>query len=161
MNLLLKFKNIQDCNGVPRLKITANGILMYDGDAQPSLDLVCAIQDHSVRLLIEHYGKDPNQDTVVKHGVIVSDRSCELDGIVIDGIDLEELKWQSSYLCDDGSVLDKCLFFGKNGTWSLEFELPILKWMLGTRHRINNNDPNWSQDYESYIQACKLLNNLT
>jgi hypothetical protein len=113
---------------------------------------------NNIKLRIEHYGKDPVVDTVVDNGAIVRDRSCELDTIEVDGYSLEELKWHSAYHCEDGSVLDKCLFFGKNGTWHIAFELPVLKWVLKTRHEINRNDPDWQQDYESYVRACRLLN---
>jgi hypothetical protein len=158
MNLALKFKNIQDCNGLPRIRIVINDTVVFENEVCPLITIQCHPVDNKINLSIEHHGKDPSTDTVVVDGAIVQDRSCELDTIEIDGYDLQELKWHSAYHCDDGTVLDKCLFFGKNGTWRIAFELPALRWILRTRHEINGNDPNWSEDYESYVRACRLLN---
>ena len=158
MNLVLKFKNIQDCNGLPRIRIVINDAVVFENTVCPLITVQCHPVDNKINLSIEHYGKDPSKDTVVVDGTIVQDRSCELDTIEVDGYDLQELKWLSAYHCDDGTVLDKCLFFGKNGTWRSNFELPVLKWILRTRHEINGNDPGWSEDYESYVSACRLLN---
>ena len=158
MNLTLKFKNIQDCNGLPRIRIHINDAVVFENPVCPLITVQCHPVDNQIKLRIEHYGKDPSTDTVVDNGAIVQDRSCELDSIEVDGYELEELKWHSAYHCEDGFVIDKCLFFGKNGTWHIEFELPVLKWILKTRHEINRNDPDWQQDYESYVRACRLLN---
>lgn len=158
MNLALKFKNIQDCNGLPRIRIVINDAVVFENEVCPLIPVQCHPVDNKINLSIEHYGKDPSTDTVVADGAIVQDRSCELDTIEVDGYDFQELKWLSAYHCDDGNVLDKCLFFGKNGTWHIAFELPALKWILRTRHEINRNDPDWSEDYESYVRACRLLN---
>jgi hypothetical protein len=158
MNLALKFKNIQDCNGLPRIRIVINDAVVFENTVCSLITVQCHPVDNKINLSIEHYGKDPSTDTVVVDGAIVQDRSCELDTIEVDGYDLQELKWLSAYHCDDGTVLDKCLFFGKNGTWRIAFELPALRWILRTRHEINGNDPDWSEDYESYVRACRLLN---
>ena len=158
MNLALKFKNIQDCNGLPNIRIVINDAVVFENTVCSLITIQCHPVDNKINLSIEHYGKDPSKDTVVVDGAIVQDRSCELDTIEVDGYDLQELKWLSAYHCDDGTVLDKCLFFGKNGTWHIAFELPALKWILRTRHEINGNDPDWSEDYESYVRACRLLN---
>jgi hypothetical protein len=158
MNLTLKFKNIQDCNGLPNIRIVINDAVVFENTVCSLIPVQCHPVDNKINLSIEHYGKDPSKDTVVVDGVIVQDRSCELDTIEVDGYDLQELKWLSAYHCDDGTVLDKCLFFGKNGAWRIAFELPVLRWILSTRHEINRNDPDWSEDYESYVRACRLLN---
>lgn len=159
MNLILKFKNINSVQGVPVLDIAINNRSVWHGDVQAEID----IQHHDcnkVALTISHVDKDPSKHCIVENGKIIADRNCELDEIIIDNYNIEELKWLSSYTTTDNEVLDKCLFFGKNGTWSIELELPILRWILRTRHQLLNNDPTWEQDYESYITACKLLNNL-
>ena len=158
MNLTLKFKNIQHCNGLPLIRIYINDAVVFENEVCPLIMLQCHPVDNQIKLRIEHYGKNPVVDTVVVDGVIAQDRSCELDTIEIDDYNLQELKWHSAYHCEDGTVLDKCLFFGKPGTWHMAFELPVLRWILKTRHEINHNDPNWQQDYESYVIACRLLN---
>lgn len=158
MNIKLKFKNINHCNGIPTVKIAINDAVLYAGEVQPiiSLDFLDSEQNF---LVIEHYGKNPNTDCRVVDGVIVQDKNCELSSIEIDSYDIEELKWNSVYVTEDQETLDKCLFFGKNGRYSLQFTSPVLKWILSTRHEMNNNDPYWEEDYESYMSACKLLSN--
>lgn len=159
MNLTLKFKNINSVQGVPELKIAINNHVVWQGNVQAEINIEYPAVGQ-VALSITQINKDPQQHCIVEDGKIVADRNCELDEITIDGYNIEELKWLSSYLTDDGEILDKCLFFGKNGTWNISFEMPILRWILQTRHQQFNNDPNWEQDYESYQLACKLLNNL-
>jgi hypothetical protein len=159
MNLILKFKNINSVQGVPVLDIAVNNQIVWSGDVQPEIQILHTDSDN-ISLSVNHVGKDPSVHCVVENGQIVADRNCELDQVIVDGYDIEELKWLSNYTTIDNEVIDKCLFFGKNGTWNIKFELPILRWILKTRHNLLNNDPNWQQDYESYIAACKLLNKL-
>lgn len=159
MNLVLKFKNINSVQGVPVLDISINNQTVWHGDVQPEISITHQAEC-KMSLAINHVNKDAAKHCIVENGQIVADRNCELDEIIIDGYNLEELKWLSSYRTEDNEVIDKCLFFGKNGTWSINLELPVLRWILKTRHELLNNDPTWQQDYESYITACKLLNNL-
>lgn len=158
MNIKLKFKNINDCNGLPKVKVIIGDQVLYDGLVKPEIS-VDTDNTENCNLDIEHYGKNTNTDCIVENGTIVKDRNFELDTIIIDNYDIEELKWQSVYVTEDNDVLEKCLFFGKNGVYHLKFYSPALKWILDTRHQLNNNDPYWLQDYESYVSACNLLNN--
>jgi len=160
MNLELIFKNINECNGVPLLKISVNRQIFWDGPVQDKIAITAPVDNGVVDLEVEHYGKNSSTDTVVNNGVIVSDKNCELDSITINGYNLNELKWRSYYHTQDDETLDQCLFFGKNGKWQLTLELPVLRWILKTQHEIKNNDPYWEEDYKNYIQACKLINNL-
>ena len=85
------------------------------------------------------------------------DRSFELEQCIIDDYDLQELIWQSCFISTDGEIYESCLYFGPNGEFQLEFESPILRWILRTRHEKNNNDPTWEEDFEYYQQACNRL----
>ena len=158
MNIKLKFKNINDCNGFPKVKVTLGNQVLYMGLVKSEIS-VDIDNTENCYLDIEHYGKNPRTDCIVENGTIVKDKNFELDTIIIDNYDIEELKWQSAYVTEDEEVLEKCLFFGKNGVYHFKFSSPILKWILETRHQLNNNDPYWLQDYESYVSACSLLNN--
>jgi hypothetical protein len=111
-------------------------------------------------LVIAHVDKQ-SSDTIVKDGIIIRDRSFELDQITIDGYDLEELKWTSEFRAQDGAVYASCLFFGPNGEFVLKFSNPVLPWILKTRHEKNNNDPHWEEDYTYYQQACKTLQQIS
>ena len=160
MNLILKFKNINNYNGVPLLLISANDTRLWDGPVQPEIILDYANTSDDILLTITHYGKNTSADTQVIDGKIVNDKNCEIEQVIVDGLDISELKWQSKFVSTNNEVFDKCLFLGKNGTWTIEFSLPILKWILSTRHNIKNHDPTWEEDYTNYVEACKLINKL-
>lgn len=159
MNIKLKFKNINECNGVPKLCISMNSTELFKGDVLPEIELNTDAVTTAC-LTITHFDKNNSTDVIVKDGVVVADKNCELEDIIIDGYNLEELKWRSVYFTEDDEVLDGCLFFGKNGHLELKFETPVLRWILKSRHETLNNDPYWEQDYESYTAACKLINKL-
>lgn len=160
MKLNLKFNKINNYNGLPLINIHCNGVELWNGPVQPEIALEYMNTSDLIKLTITHYGKNTSTDTNVISGQIVNDKNCEIDQIIVDDYNINELKWLSSFTSTDGEIFDKCLFLGKNGTWTINFSLPILKWILSTRHAINNNDPDWEQDYESYIQACRLINTL-
>ena len=140
MNIKLKFKNINECNGVPKLCIYINSKELFKG--------------------VVSSDKNNNTDVKVQDNVVIADKNCELEDIIVDGYNLEELKWRGIYVTEDDETIDGCLFFGKNGYFELNFESPVLRWILKTRHELLNNDPYWEQDYESYTTACKLIHSL-
>jgi hypothetical protein len=153
MKIHLQFKNIVD---EPRCRITINNQVLFAGITQPQYTFDVTVPNDACRLSIVHWDKLPKH-TIVEHGVIVRDRSFELERCVIDGYDLQELVWHSQFVADNGAVYKSCLFFGPNGEFQLDFENPALRWILRTRHEKNNNDPHWEQDFEYYQQACNRL----
>ena len=154
MKLQLQFKSIID---EPRCTIRVNDQLLFSGIVQPEYEFDINVVPGLCRLTIQHWDKLP-EHTIVEHGVIVRDRSFELERCVLDGYDLQELIWDSRFVADNGQIYKSCLFFGPNGEFQLDFENPALRWILRTRHEQNNNDPCWQEDYESYVSACRLLN---
>ena len=153
MKLQLTFNNIVDD---PQCKILINETLLYEGTAQSNYAFDLAVPEGSCRLTIVHCDKKP-EHTIVENGTIVRDRSFEIAKCVIDGYDLQELIWLSQFVADSGEVYKSCLFFGPNGQFQLDFENPVLRWILQSRHKRDNNDSQWEQDFEYYQQACKLL----
>ena len=153
MKIQLQFKNIVDD---PRCRILINDQVLFVGITQLQHAFDVEIPEGVCRLTIVHYDKSP-EHTIVENGVIVRDRSFELERCVIDGYNLQELVWHSELVADDSNVFKSCLFFGPNGECRLDFENPALRWILRTRHKQNNNDPHWEQDFEYYQQACKRL----
>ena len=157
MKLHLEFTNIVD---LPKCKIFVNDQELYSGNVCPSYDFDIAIAEGPASIRIVHWDNTP-QDTIVENGIIIHDRSFELVKLVIDDYDLEELIWLSEFRATDGTIYPSCLFFGPNGDFVLESTLPVLPWILGTRHATNNNDPDWEQDYNYYITACKILQQIS
>jgi hypothetical protein len=157
MKLCLKFKNIVDA---PMCAIIINNQELYRGEVLDLYDFDVDVADGVAKLQIDHWDKKPS-DTVVENNVIVRDRSFELDTVIIDNYNIEELIWKSQFYATDGNVYKSCLFFGPNGSYVLNFYNPVLYWILQTRHQDNNNDPEWEQDYNYYIRACKILKQIS
>lgn len=156
MNLEINFCNIVDS---PRCNVVVNSNCVFTGEV--STQVTTTIPDNSdIELIITHWDKKPS-DTVVENGFIVRDRSFEIQSITVDGINIEELIWQSEFRAVNGDVYPGCLFFGPNGDFVIKFTTPILKWLLEQRHLKNNNDPTWEQDYNFYITACNLLTQIS
>jgi hypothetical protein len=153
MKIHLQFKNIVD---EPRCRIAINNQVLFAGIAQPQYTFDVSVAKGACRLSIVHWDKLP-EHTVVENGEIVRDRSFELERCTIDSYDLQELIWHSQFVAEDSAVYKSCLFFGPNGEFQLNFENPVLRWILRTRHEQNNNDPHWEQDFEYYQQACNRL----
>jgi hypothetical protein len=153
MKIQLQFKNIID---EPRCTIRIDDQVLFSGIVQPHHVFDVSIPLGPCRLTIQHWDKLP-EHTVTDQGVIVRDRSFELEQCLLDGYDLQELIWHSQFVADSGEVYKSCLFFGPNGEFQLDFENPPLRWILRTRHEKNNNDPHWEEDFEYYQQACKRL----
>ena len=89
----------------------------------------------------------------------MQDLNFELEKIIIDGLDLKNLIWESRYVAGDDTI-ESCLFFGPKGYWEIKFESPILRWWLKTNHDKNKNDPTWETDYNFYEKVCQKLNKI-
>lgn len=152
MNIRLTFKNIVDD---PTCRIYINQETLYEGIVLPNFNLATDVEGIAT-LRIQFFNKQP-QDTVVENGVIIRDKSFELERVVLDEYDIQELIWQSKYQLDRGDNIDSCLFFGPNGSYLLDFHTPVLHWILESRHKANGEDPDWEQDFNYYQQACKIL----
>lgn len=106
---------------------------------------------------VEFTNKLPSDTVIDQGGNIVADKNFELDRIIVDGYSLEELIWHSVYCADSGDQFQSCLFFGPPGRFEIIIENPILPWILKTRHNEYNNDPDWETDYQHYLTACNIL----
>lgn len=161
MKLDLKFKNINSAtNKIPEIDIRWNEKQLYIGLVKEHISLE-SDENNSFDLKIYFTNKDPSDTLVDEHNNIVGDLNFELENIVIDDIDLENLKWQSSYTHGNNESIPGCLFFGPKGFWHFGAYLPILKWKLEKNHELLNNDPNWEEDYNYYNQALWTLKNLS
>tara|TARA_B100000035_G_C20638398_1_gene395481 strand:- start:20 stop:529 length:510 start_codon:yes stop_codon:yes gene_type:complete len=139
----------------PICRIELNGHTAFTGKVKEQIKLSAEAKDRNVlRIFFENKS---GKDTVVnKQNEIVQDLTFELEKVIINGLDLKHLIWQSRYVAGD-NIIDSCLFFGPKGHWELEFDSPVLKWILRTNHNINNNDPGWEADYNYYEEACQKL----
>ena len=159
MSLEFKFKNIKPVNNkYPICRIELNGNDIFSGKVEQKIVLNADMQENNVlRIFFENKeGKDTILDD---NNRIKQDLNFELEKLIIDGIDLQHLIWESRYVAKD-TVINSCLFFGPKGFWELKFDAPVLKWFLKTDHDKNNNDPTWEKDYNYYKEACQILNKI-
>lgn len=160
MNLHLRFCNINNGpnNKTPQIAVSINNNKIYTGTVEPHLDIECEdlpADSHNVN--IEFLNKSGEDTAVDSNGNIVNDMNFELDSVVIDGVDLEELKWEGVYHAQDGQQFAGCMFFGPLGTLSIPFEIPALKYKLKIRNSKTDCDPDWEVDYNYYERACQIL----
>ena len=159
MKFEFKFKNINSVNNKePICRIELNGNNVFSGEVKEHITVDTNTQSNNVlRIFFEN---KQNKDTILNNEQqIIQDLNFELEQVIIDGIDLKHLIWQSKYVAHD-NVIDSCLFFGPKGYWELIFDSPILKWFLRTNHNKDNNDPTWETDYNFYEKVCQKLNKI-
>lgn len=158
MNLNIKFKNIQTGprNINPMIRVVLNDACVYDGVVN-DVDVECNVSNAN-KLQIFFVNKTNSDTEVNDAGKIISDMCFELEEVSADSIKFEDLLWSGKYKTADTEI-NGCLFFGPAGYYEINFEYPILKWKLKTKHNLTGNDPNWEEDYNYYIQACKILDN--
>ena len=155
-NILLYFKNINSIkNKVPFIQIYLNGESVHTGEVKTVVDL--AVETLEKNIIEIKFINKTDKDVIIDHkGNIIADLNFELEKILFDNIDIEHLKWESYY--DTGvDKIQGCLFFGPAGKFVMQFEMPILRWILKTNHDKNNNDPNWEEDYHYYSEAWNKI----
>ena len=152
MNLKLHFKNIKHN---PCCKIRVNNTELYAGTVNSFYNFDIKV-DELVTVEIEHYDKKPTDTIVDKNGTIIDDRSFELEKMIVDKHDLQDLIWKSKFVATNGEVYKSCLFFGPNGSFTIQFTNPVLKWML--QHTDNVHD--WEEDYPYYAKAYEILHKI-
>lgn len=158
MNIIeLKFTNInQSSTKESILSVDINdGRVGMSSIVKSNLLLDFEAQEQNT-LKIYFVNKEDTDTVTDDNGNIVSDMNFELESIKIDGIDIEDLKWQGNYHTDK-QMFESCLFFGPKGYYQLNFSTPILKWTLEQNHLKNKNDPNWEEDYNYYTEAWNRL----
>ena len=92
---------------------------------------------HQLKIRLENKG---SRDTeILEDGSIGRDMLLNVENIVIDDIDIGNLKWTiSKYVTDkpvevDGettSELESCINLGWNGSYIIDFECPYYLWLL-------------------------------
>ena len=159
MKFEFKFKNINVVNKkYPICKFELNGDDIFYGKVKENLTFDEDAQENNI-LRIYFVNKDGRDTILDNNNEITKDLNFELGKVVIDGIDLKHLIWESKYVTKE-SVIDSCLFFGPKGYWELKFDTPVLRWFLKTNHAKNNNDPTWEQDYNYFEKVCQKLDKI-
>jgi hypothetical protein len=84
----------------------------------------------SIRIAL--FDKDGKSETILDEtGKLIKDQLLHIDSISIDEINLDSmLHTHGKFLAEDGRSVDSIINIGWNGTWSLEFQVPVYIWLL-------------------------------
>jgi hypothetical protein len=119
--------------GIPKIRIYIDNNCLFDGnvDYRVSVDKILSTGDH--QLIIEHYGKHQWQDQNEQH-----DKHVEIKSILFDEVDLDchehmrlshRGQWHPNY---GKEYISPCHWLGNNGKWVLNFQAPVLNWIIDT-----------------------------
>lgn len=92
---------------------------------------------HIFKVRLEN--KEPTDTKLLDDDTIEKDMLLNIESIVIDDIDLGNLKWTKSYFLMDEMTyidneytnkMDSCVNLGLNGSYIIEFSSPYYLWLL-------------------------------
>lgn len=122
----------------PQIKILLDEQSMFDGAVNKLqvIEFSAPLEFESHKLILQRYGKTIDQ----------ADQLLEIKTVEIDGIDIQNIIWDSSYFCPeypepwasqqraDGIELEASVtgetVLGHNGVWILEFSSPFYKFLI-------------------------------
>jgi len=138
MNVLRFCFKSENCNGWPQIRF----IIDNDVHAEHAITQSFEYFDLSIDLLpgnhcldIERYGKRIPDNIVYRDGQILQDQITTLTDIYLDNIKLPDMiKYSGIFKYDDHDVPGG-LSWGPNGIWSLQFETPLLNWVIETKQK--------------------------
>lgn len=133
----LSFKfDSQNCNGWAKLRFLIDNDIYLEHEitsATEQVDLQLDLLPGPHCLQIERYGKRIPENIVFVDGKILQDQITSLVDIYVDGIKLPDFVKYSGVFTHDDTVVKGGLWWGPNGTWSLDIETPLLDWIINIR----------------------------
>lgn len=135
MNQLVLHFSCTECNGWPKLKFFIDDDLYHDYEFNStiaSVEIPLELLTGQHQLEIEFYGKTQN-NTIQINNCIVKDQLVTLDSLTIDNITVPDfIKYRGLYRVGN-TERPQILTWGENGTWMLQFEYPIIDWILNLK----------------------------
>ena len=141
------------CNAWPKFKITGNNITYFDQEVQQNLvvEFEMPLGDTN-SLVLTHYdknfGHNNHWDTRSENGEIVADRAVKLLKLELDDVDIKKYiirRWP--FHTDDGQTIATD-FFGFNGSCTINFGVPVYKWII---KNLVCNDPDTKSKKQDLI----------
>jgi hypothetical protein len=126
---------------LPAYSVLLDGVEYASGQVGDTVEYVefsADVTEDSEHLLEVKLTNKENSDTVKDPAngepfVIVKDMLLNIESVVIDDINLEQLKWDASeFIPDEPSrpTIKKCINLGWNGSYRLKFSSPFYLWLL-------------------------------
>jgi len=150
-------------NGVyPKIKIKMDDNIIFDGSVikEISIPILTMVNKSSFNFQIEHYGKTDAGTVVDDNGNIIENQTVTISGFFVNEVDITKRGLMSKlgcfypnlsqekqkYFLDIGISVgpSQSLTMFENGTWSLEFKMPVLYWFnkLVSPQEIHEKWPN-------------------
>lgn len=149
------------CQGWPTIKIYIDNDLYQDFEFlsdSAKIDVPLDLLPGSHELSIELYGKT-NLNTKVENDIILQDQLVALKSMSIDNVILPDVVlYQGIYETKDNKH-PKILTWGKNGKYNLQFESPIINWVLDLKLQALENQ-NWEWSSFNQTKRQLLINDL-
>ena len=117
----------------PRAKVYVDSTVIFQGAVDEPKHInwegTLIEGDHAIKIV--YHSKDYRSQTVIDEQGIRKDQMLNIDGIIIDDIDLGFVYQQkATYITENNVSLDTTINLGENGTWSLAFSSPVYIWLL-------------------------------
>lgn len=146
LDIFLKPCVLKAKNKNPRIGISINSEKLDEFDAVPDevgitkVSYSIEISEGENVLAISLLNKESDQDTVVSDtGEILDDLNCDIIGVTIEGVELDNLvRTHGTYYLnepvfynnEENSVLPGHTFLSWNGTFKFRFSSPLYIWLL-------------------------------
>jgi hypothetical protein len=146
LDIFLKPCVLASKNKSPRIKIELNSVPLDEFDAEPDavgikkLTYDIEVPEGENVLAISLINKENGKDTVVNaQGDILEDLNCEIAGINLEGVELDNLiRAHGVYYLEEPvninnelqSVMPGHTFLSWNGTFKFKFSSPLYMWLL-------------------------------
>ena len=165
MNQLVLHFSCTECNGWPKLKFFIDDDLYHDyefnstiASVEIPLDLLPGLH----QITIELYGKT-HHNTSLRGNKIVKDQLVTLEAITVDNVTVPDfVKYRGVYQID-AVKRPQILTWGENGTWMLQFEYPIIDWILNLKMQTTldyTDDDQWAMSMFHPKKIQSLRDNL-
>jgi hypothetical protein len=147
MNILKLQFEAKECNGWPKLRFLIDDDLYQDFEFSQTIDSVeipVDLLDGPHELRIDLHSKTHN-NTIIVDDTIINDQLVTLTDIYVDNIRIPDfIKYKGTY-CVDNNIFPQALTWGQNGFWLLNFEYPIINWILEIKLSMHyNTQEQWS-----------------
>lgn len=113
----------------------AAGIISSDNDTVEYKEFTANLVDDQQHTLSVRLNNKTNDDTIQNDDKteIVKDMLLNICSVEIEGLELGQMKWDSSvFVADDYErpTMTGCVNLGWNGTYSITFSCPFYLWLL-------------------------------
>ena len=140
--------DVNNYNGGPKIKIFLSDQLYFDDTLAKSGPQTIKINYNKAKLktfVIEHHGKDMNNDTLLNGDKIVSDKGFTIHKISFDQITLHNEIYDFDFITHDGSVIKNNNYVGYNGKYAINFnDKNLVTWYMGLQKSFINKQKSYN-----------------